>query len=1515
MAKLFLILIIFISSFLKSFSFNADELSKYDDFKADRSCIFYDNKGLLYDMFDFIDDIDELVALDAMIDVSRYLIGDEGYMDYDKSNVEYDIVNKNIIPDKDKYLANNQVFVPQELTISDYSGYGCLKDYMIGYLVWRSTLAAAVFMCGGKSIIYHDSSKEDLKNKKFSVAVATLFGTFNPANDLIDFVQALIKCSDNYKKLASVLLPPIAIIIGYYADGVEKMRSARRAAKQIVVCGHNWQLWGDNGYDTNINDDDKKYSSQYKFDYIKRNNKVFYGYYSYLKKFALIGNKEIRELQNKGVERKNFNCKNPNFSKDENNYNHQKYYFRGSEAAHYDCQQYHPRKYDLNKKTQNSRKDYEDAYNCCIRYQTKSICLENLSQKFDDDNKQKECNKADNCYYQHCIEDENCEVKNIKGQRSHNSSSEGSRNLDIYYSNSDSSNTKICAKTNDICPFNIPIALGIEKTKCEKYQDLSLADSTKIQEIISEQEKEDKKDFFEASKICGKYKTRKWNNESNICEPTSLVNQCKNYCAIDNHCVKITPAPKENNSNDYSAFFSSACIDFRGSSKMEGSLLTPLAQCFRETASNFLFNKAGRSTGNYLKGDIVMESSFLTQMQDLVKDSITIAMVIAVILVGLGLLIGANQFDKKAVMFLVAQIALISWFALGDAWKKTFFDIIYNTSTTFVSLVNSISKEHKDEVSNDSYYKIEKYKREKIIDEYITSTFEHDYSGKTEITYTIPIQKGKKNIRLSNVTKIKKILFPKGKYYANIRINSSNYSNDSNNTQCKKQKTITYSLEKINCEDEEVYGRTALPDGGVSKLINNTTNSVIVHSHVCLGKKDDNKKYHENKSYTDRYNDKRTELSSYSKYDHTTETHINKKIQEVTEFNDTVMKEAHRCENFGDYLLGGGHIFTDWDTGLHCHASLKWKETEGLIKKICETRKIKEYTTFKSINSINSPKNLSLNIEIKSLTENNKNITINYISKTKPEVKKGTIDGNKSKIVDYNGSDPEIGNIINHNGNEYEIYDIKEEGTDYKKECYIDKEYKCSRNNKNIILFDIVRKNVKIDYLSLQQENIIAPTGKESCIFKTSELVNNSFKDTYECKRIFSQKNDGCYFHPGEYQKGDQYLAIWDTMDCKIRLYLGFGSSKWGILGLILSSVVTGAWGMYLAIATLAFGIFVFILAANILYMFVFSSFLLVLLVFVSPITITLSLFSATRGVFNDWFKEFMSFALQPIILFFYMAFAILMFDKFMIGDALFIDEQKEVINISLNNELFGKENMCLKYGGKYENARCTKQGDSISLPKKEKFCEETLGGEYSKQQVSCLNIFVPPSKRPYTPSCDQYYLDNSGKYHKDKPSNGTYELVTPEETSPVCVLQSEATGAKGFFNLFATPIRALFSVTTNFDDSGLKSMAITMLEVVIFMYIISMFTAKIPQIAADLTNGTALPQTDFGVISIIKQGSNFASGAAKRFGNSFKRPIDDNKDNRTSTPSEDSQKDNRTSIPDNDTQNQNDDVTIDKKK
>jgi type IV secretory pathway VirB6-like protein len=60
------------------------------------------------------------------------------------------------------------------------------------------------------------------------------------------------------------------------------------------------------------------------------------------------------------------------------------------------------------------------------------------------------------------------------------------------------------------------------------------------------------------------------------------------------------------------------------------------------------------------------------------------------------------------------------------------------------------------------------------------------------------------------------------------------------------------------------------------------------------------------------------------------------------------------------------------------------------------------------------------------------------------------------------------------------------------------------------------------------------------------------------------------------------------------------------------------------------------------------------LLIYISPITITASLFKRTESMFKQWRTMLMSFTLQPVILFCYLGILITIFDKTMLGDATF---------------------------------------------------------------------------------------------------------------------------------------------------------------------------------------------------------------------------------------------------------------------
>ncbi len=193
-------------------------------------------------------------------------------------------------------------------------------------------------------------------------------------------------------------------------------------------------------------------------------------------------------------------------------------------------------------------------------------------------------------------------------------------------------------------------------------------------------------------------------------------------------------------------------------------------------------------------------------------------------------------------------------------------------------------------------------------------------------------------------------------------------------------------------------------------------------------------------------------------------------------------------------------------------------------------------------------------------------------------------------------------------------------------------------------------------------------------------IYDAPIKLSYEMMKLTADddkdKRDGCQFGnvynkdgnlivATEYPKGKYYLAIWDTLDCKIMHYLGFGPSASfaNIAILIFAGFFTGSLGVYLAISILFFAIFLILLTVRALYIFIGSSILIVMMVFVSPIIFSFLLFEKTKDIFGKWLNALIGYSLQPIFLLAYIYIAIFMMDNVLIGSAKFKDGEIQCDN------------------------------------------------------------------------------------------------------------------------------------------------------------------------------------------------------------------------------------------------------------
>ncbi len=164
-------------------------------------------------------------------------------------------------------------------------------------------------------------------------------------------------------------------------------------------------------------------------------------------------------------------------------------------------------------------------------------------------------------------------------------------------------------------------------------------------------------------------------------------------------------------------------------------------------------------------------------------------------------------------------------------------------------------------------------------------------------------------------------------------------------------------------------------------------------------------------------------------------------------------------------------------------------------------------------------------------------------------------------------------------------------------------------------------------------------------------------------------RRDGCQFGEvttpdgitlptgSSYPAGKEYLAIWDTLDCKIARYLGFGpeDSAANIASLIAAAFFTGAVGIYFAISVMFFGFFFIAATIRALHIFLSSALSIIIFVFVSPIVIPTMLFAKTADIFKKWATNLLSFCLQPMILFAYISIFIIAMDRSLIGSATFV--------------------------------------------------------------------------------------------------------------------------------------------------------------------------------------------------------------------------------------------------------------------
>jgi type IV secretory pathway VirB6-like protein len=161
----------------------------------------------------------------------------------------------------------------------------------------------------------------------------------------------------------------------------------------------------------------------------------------------------------------------------------------------------------------------------------------------------------------------------------------------------------------------------------------------------------------------------------------------------------------------------------------------------------------------------------------------------------------------------------------------------------------------------------------------------------------------------------------------------------------------------------------------------------------------------------------------------------------------------------------------------------------------------------------------------------------------------------------------------------------------------------------------------------------------------------------------YADENSQTKYNNPKYPPGKEYLRVWDILDCKIAKALGFGPEV-SVPNLVLAIVggfFTGGLGIIFFVATFVFAFFLLSMTIKALHVFIMSITSIIILLYVSPITITMAFFERTKNIFNGWLKQLLGFALQPMILFAYLGILVTLLDYVMLGSATYQPSTVEI--------------------------------------------------------------------------------------------------------------------------------------------------------------------------------------------------------------------------------------------------------------
>ncbi|MDN5248046.1 MAG: type IV secretion system protein [Wolbachia endosymbiont of Tyrophagus putrescentiae] len=164
-----------------------------------------------------------------------------------------------------------------------------------------------------------------------------------------------------------------------------------------------------------------------------------------------------------------------------------------------------------------------------------------------------------------------------------------------------------------------------------------------------------------------------------------------------------------------------------------------------------------------------------------------------------------------------------------------------------------------------------------------------------------------------------------------------------------------------------------------------------------------------------------------------------------------------------------------------------------------------------------------------------------------------------------------------------------------------------------------------------------------------------------------SESKNICNYEAKSYNEDFAYLAPWDRLDCRLLFYLGaplegvggkigtggvatltvlFGAAPALLVAGSIFGIIFAGGQILIALVAILMGFLMMAVVLWICYVFILSLIALSVIVILSPLFIPMILFQATKGYFDGWLRELITYSLYPVILFSFLSFMFVACDK-----------------------------------------------------------------------------------------------------------------------------------------------------------------------------------------------------------------------------------------------------------------------------